>query len=65
MTGAAEGPGILLNKISISEMWKPYERFIVFHELREICYRAVGLDRDEAHEKARQNERSLWNHDHL
>lgn len=46
-------------------MWRPYEKYIVFHELREIYYRANGLSRDEAHKKAVQDEFSLWAEDSL
>jgi len=46
-------------------MWKPYEKFIVFHELREIYYRGRGFSRDETHEKAVQDGISLWDADPL
>ena len=64
-TGAAEELGILLNEIWIDEMWKPYERFILFRELREIHYKAEGVCRDEAHEKAVQDASYLWENDPL
>ena len=64
-TGAAKELEIPLGEIWVSELWKPYESFIVFHELREIYYRAVGLERDEAHEKASQDGISLWKDDPL
>jgi competence protein ComEA len=65
ITNAARKLGISQNEIWISEMWKPYEKYIVFHELREIYYRAEGFSRDEAHEKARLDGFSLWNNDPL
>jgi len=64
-TGAAKELGIPLNEIWISEMWRPYEKYIVFHELREIYYRAKGISRDEAHEKAIQDGFALWENDPL
>lgn len=51
-TNAAKELNIPLNEIWISEMWRSYEKYIVFHELREIYYRANGFSREEAHEKA-------------
>ena len=65
ITGAARKLGIPLNEVWISEMWKPYEKYIVFHELREIWHRAKGLSRDEAHKKALQDGLSLWSNDPL
>jgi competence protein ComEA len=65
ITGAAKELGIPLNEIWISEMWKPYEKYILFHELREIYYRAKGISRDEAHEKAIQDKPVLWENDSL
>ncbi|MEM2202643.1 MAG: hypothetical protein QW595_03310 [Candidatus Bathyarchaeia archaeon] len=64
-TNAAKKLNIPLNEIWISEMWRPYEKYIVFHELREIYYRANGFSRDEAHEKAIQDSFSLWKKDTL
>jgi len=64
-TGAARELGIPLNEIWISEMWKPYEAYIIFHELREIYYRSSGFSRDKAHEKAIQDGFSLWHNNHL
>ena len=59
-TNAAKQLGIPLNEIWVSEVWKPYEKYILFHELREIYYRAQGLSRDEAHETAICDAHSLW-----
>jgi competence protein ComEA len=64
-TGAAGELGILLGEIWVSELWKPYEKFIVFHELREIHYRSEGSGRDEVHEKASQDGILLWKDDSL
>ena len=63
ITGAAKELGIPLNEIWISEMWRPYEKYVLFHELREIYHRAQGLSRDEAHEKALQDGLVLWKND--
>jgi len=41
-------------------MWKPYEEFILFHELREIHYRRKGLDPKDAHEKAIKDTPERW-----
>jgi len=65
ITGAAEKLRIPLNEIWVSELWKPYERFIVFHELREIFYRAEGFGGNEAHEKAVNDGVLLWKDDLL
>ena len=46
-------------------MWKPYEKYILFHELREIYYRAKGISGNEAHEKAIQDGFVLWENDPL
>ncbi|WP_179193063.1 hypothetical protein [Thermococcus litoralis] len=49
---AADKLGIPLNEIWISELLRPYERYILFHELREIKHRAEGCSVEEAHKKA-------------
>jgi competence protein ComEA len=64
-TNAAKELDIPLNEIWISEKWKPYTKYIVFHELREICYRAKGFERDDAHEKAIEDQLTLWRDDRL
>jgi hypothetical protein len=64
-TGAAKELGIPLNEIWISELWKPYEKYILFHELREIYYRTKGISRNEAHKKAIKDGFSLWENDPL
>jgi len=65
ITAAAKKLGIPLNEIWISEMWKPYEKYILSHERKEIYYRAKGLSRNEAHEKAMQDGFVLWENDPL
>ena len=64
-TNAAKELDIPLNEIWISELWKPYEKYILFHELREIYYRAKGISRNEAHKKAIQDGFVLWENDPL
>ena len=49
---AADRLGIPLNEIWISEKWKEFEDYILFHELREIKYRADGYTVEQAHELA-------------
>lgn len=41
---AAEKPGIPLNEIWISDLFRPCARCILFHELVETKHRARGLD---------------------
>jgi len=64
-TKAAKKLDIPLNEIWISEKWKPYAKYIIFHELREIYYRAKGFERDDAHEKAIEDQLILWKNDQL
>jgi len=60
ITGAAKRLCIPLNEIWISEMWKPYEEYILFHELREIHHRRSGLNSKHAHEKAIEDIPERW-----
>jgi len=64
-TNAAKELDIPLNEIWISEKWKPYAKYIIFHELGEIHYRATGFERDNAHEKAIEDQLILWKNDQL
>ena len=63
ITGAAKSLRIPLNEIWISEMWRPYEKYILFHELREIHYRGKGLNPKSAHEKAVEDQLKRWKDD--
>jgi competence protein ComEA len=65
ITNAAKKLRIPMGEIWISELWRPYEKFILFHELREIHYRTCGLGRDEAHECAVRDGESLWRNEPL
>jgi len=49
---AADKLGIPLNEIWISEKWKEFEEYILYHELREIKHRADGHSVEQAHELA-------------
>jgi competence protein ComEA len=60
ITGAAKKLRIPLNQIWISEVWKPYEEYILFHELREIHHRRSGLNPKQAHEKAIEDTPERW-----
>ena len=37
------------NEIWVSEKWRKYEKYILFHELTEIKFRAKGYDVEDAH----------------
>ena len=37
------------NEIWISEKWRKYEKYVLFHELTEIKFRARGYDVEDAH----------------
>ncbi len=41
--------GIPTNEIWISEKWRKYEKYVLFHELTEIKFRAMGYDVEDAH----------------
>lgn len=53
---------ISLNEIWLSEKFKPYERYILYHELQEIKYRAEGYGVKKAHLKAKEDEK-IWERD--
>lgn len=57
-----ENYDISLNEIWLSENFKPYEKYILYHELQEIKYRAKGYGVKEAHLKAEKDER-IWKGD--
>jgi competence protein ComEA len=62
-TNASKVLRVPFGEIWISELWRSYKKFILFHELRETSYRADGLGRDEAHEQAVRDGASLWQND--
>jgi competence protein ComEA len=64
-TDAAKELDIPLNEIRISEKWKLYAKYIIFHELREIYYSAKGSERDNAHEQAIEDQLILWKNDQM
>jgi len=51
---------ISLNEIWISKKLKPFEKYILHHELQEIKYRAEGYGVRKAHEKAIEDG-EVWN----
>jgi competence protein ComEA len=53
---AADDLSIPLNDVWLSERWREYERYLLFHEFREIQYRAAGLGKTEAYARAEQDE---------
>ncbi len=55
--------GIPLNEIWISNAFKKYEKYILFHEIREIVHRAEGYDVDEAHLLALKDEKMEFGND--
>lgn len=63
ITNAAKNLQIPLNEIWISEMWRPHEKYILFHELREILYRGKGYDSKTAHQKAVDDQIERWEDD--
>jgi len=62
---AADKLGIQLNEIWISEKWRKYEKYILYHELTEIKYRAMGYNVEEAHILAEMECIKLWRNDPL
>lgn len=50
---------IPMNEIWLSENLKPYEKYILYHELKEIEYRAKGFGYERSHEKALKDEK-IW-----
>jgi len=60
---AAEILGIPINEIWISEKWKKYEKYILYHELAEIKYRAAGYNQEEAHILSELECITLWRND--
>ncbi|MDI6917005.1 MAG: hypothetical protein QMC80_04325 [Thermoplasmatales archaeon] len=55
-TNAGKKLGIPENEIWISEKFKDFEKYILFHELVEIYYRFIGYDWKKAHEMAVEKE---------
>jgi competence protein ComEA len=65
ITGAAKRLDVPLNEIWISQMWRPYRKYVLFHELREIRYRAKGFDPEDAHKQACKDDMAEWKNDSL
>jgi competence protein ComEA len=62
-TNASKSIGVPINEIWISQKWKPYEKYILFHEIKEIQHKAAGLIPREAHKKASNDALSKWKND--
>lgn len=60
---AAKRLNIPLNEIWISEKWRRYEEFVLYHEIQEIRYRSQGHDGKTAHEMAERDEVERWKDD--
>ncbi|MFB6191961.1 MAG: hypothetical protein ABEI11_01425 [Haloarculaceae archaeon] len=60
---AADDLGIPLDEVWVSERWREYERFVLYHELREIKHRAAGCGVTEAHARAERDELARWRDD--
>lgn len=60
---AAKVLEIPLNEIWISEKWKHYEKFILYHELREIEYRIQGASVENAHFLSQRDCILMWGDD--
>ncbi len=59
---AARRMDVPLNEVWLTELLRPYERYILYHELNEIRYRARGYGVDEAHERAVEDDK-IWEGD--
>lgn len=57
---AADVLGIPMDEVWVSEKWREYSRFVLFHELREIQYHAAGYGTEAAHERTERDEIALW-----
>ncbi|MFW6196107.1 MAG: hypothetical protein ACOC5D_02105 [Thermoplasmatota archaeon] len=59
---AADRLGIPKNEIWIHSIWKDYEKYILYHELKEIEYRIEGYSVEKAHELA-VKDNTIWEED--
>lgn len=59
---AARRLDVPLNEVWLTEFLRPYERYVLHHELNEIKHRAAGCSVEEAHERAVQDDR-VWEGD--
>ena len=57
---AADSLGIPLNEIWISESYRDREERVLYHELREIQYRAMGWKPGRAHLQAARDEEDAF-----
>lgn len=59
---AARRMGVPLNEVWLTELLRPYERYVLYHELNEIKYRAQGYGVERAHELALEDD-EVWEGD--
>ena len=59
---AARRMDVPLNQVWLTEFLRPYERYVLHHELNEIRYRAQGYGVEEAHERALEDD-LVWEGD--
>lgn len=57
---AAKSLGIPLNEIWVSENYRDTAERVLYHELREIAYRASGWTPDKAHRQALVDEEAVF-----
>lgn len=62
---AAQSLGIPLNEIWISEKWKKYELYILYHEWKEISFKVQGFSGEKAHLLSQRECIRLWKDDPL
>ena len=59
---AARRMEVPLNEVWLSELLAPFERYVLYHELNEIRYRAQGYGVEAAHERALEDD-LVWEGD--
>lgn len=59
---AAERMDVPLNEVWLTELLRPYEKYVLHHELTEIEARAQGYGVEEAHERALEAD-TVWEGD--
>ena len=62
---AAAALGVPLNEVWISESYRDREDRVLYHELREIRYRARGWKPGRAHRQAAEDEESAYRPRHI
>lgn len=59
---AARRMDVPLNEVWLTEFLRPYERYVLHHELNEIKFRSQGYGVEEAHERALEAD-AVWEGD--